>query len=543
MTLAHDDHAVGQAEQLRHVGGDHDDGLSFLRKLRHELVNFALRADINAARRLVEDQHVAVAQEPFGNDDLLLVAAGEAADAGADGRRFCADLLGMLLRKLVHFSVMDEGALEDLLQTGQDGVVRDGQVEAQAVALAVLGEIADAVVDGVLRAVDLHVLSVYPDRAGVHRIRAADQAHGLGAARADKTGEAEDLALAELEGNVLDIEGVQVLGLEHDGRVGRAHGLCFRFLIDRAADHEADDLGDLRRGGVERSDVLAVAHDGDAVGDAFELIHAVRDIDDADAGLLELADKDEQVVDLRVGQDGGGLVEDEQSCVFMGQSLCDFDHLLLRDRQRLDDGLRIEIQMQLVEQRLRHGVLLCLVDEQALHGLAADIDVFRHGQVLHEVQLLVDDADAERLRVARAVDLDMLSKKFDRAAVARVDAGQHLHERRFTGTVFADQRHDLALANLQLRVVQRVDAREVFLDTGHSENRFGHLSFTFPFLLRRVSCLWETKRFAFAARKPVSAPGGALLLREPGGRLPSLPPRAALLPYSSYCSRPTPERA
>ena len=486
MTLAHDDHAVGQAEQLRHVGGDHDDGLAFLRKLGHQLVDLALRADVDAARRLVEDEHVAVAQEPFGNDDLLLVAAGEAADAGADGRRLRADLFGVLLRKLVRFSVMDERALEQLLETRQDGVVCDGQVEAQAVALAVLGEITDAVVDGVLRAADLYVLAVYPDRAGVHRVRAADEAHRLGAARADQTGKAEDFALAELERYVLHIEGIQMLGLEHDGRVGRACGFCFRLFVDRAADHEADDLGDFRRGGVERGDILAVAHDGDAVGDALELIHAVGDIDDANAGLFELPDEDEQVVDLRVGQDGGGLVEDKKSCVFMGQGLCNFDHLLLCDRQRLDDGLRVEIQMQLVEQLLRHGVLLRLVDEQALHGLAPDIDVFRHGQVLHEVQLLMDDADAERLRVARAVDVDMLSKEFDRAAVARVDAGQHLHERRLAGAVFADQRHDLSLADLQLRVVQRVDAREVFLDTGHSENRFGHLSFTFPFLLRRV---------------------------------------------------------
>ena len=203
----------------------------------------------------------------------------------------------------------------------------------------------------------------------------------------------------------------------------------------------------------------------------------------------------------------------------MGQRLCDLDHLLLRDRQRLDDGLRVKLQMQLVEQLLRHGVLLCLVDEQALHGFAPDIDVFRHSQVLHEVQLLMDDADAERLRVARAVDLGVLSKEFDRSAVARVDAGQHLHKRRLAGAVFADQRHDLALTNLQLRIVQRVDAREVFLDTGHSENRFGHVSFTFPFLL-----LVENETFCSCSAQTRFAPGGAC--SHPGaGREAALPCR------------------
>ena len=118
----------------------------------------------------------------------------------------------------------------------------------------------------------------------------------------------------------------------------------------------------------------------------------------------------------------------------------------------------------------------------------------------------MDDADAERLRVARAVDLDMLSKEFDRAAVARVDAGQHLHERRLAGAVFADQRH------------------EVFLDTGHSENRFGHLSFTFPFLLRRVFLLVENETFCSCSAQTRFAPGGAC--SHPGaGREAALPCR------------------
>ena len=148
MTLAHDDHAVGQAEQLRHIGGDHDDGLSFLCQLRHELVNFALRTDVDAARRLVEDQHVAVAQDPFGNDDLLLVAAGEAADAGADRRRFRADLFGVLLRKPLRLFVMNKRALEDLLQARQNGHISKNMLEA-----------ADTVVNGVPFACDVGVFN------------------------------------------------------------------------------------------------------------------------------------------------------------------------------------------------------------------------------------------------------------------------------------------------------------------------------------------------------------------------------------------------
>ena len=49
--------------------------------------------------------------------------------------------------------------------------------------------------------------------------------------------------------------------------------------------------------------------------------------------------------------------------------------------------------------------------------LAADEDVLRHGQVGHQVQFLVDDADAELLRGARARDLDLLALEEDAPAV------------------------------------------------------------------------------------------------------------------------------
>ena len=38
-----------------------------------------LAPDVDAARRLVEQQHLGRGQQPLGDDDLLLVAAGERA--------------------------------------------------------------------------------------------------------------------------------------------------------------------------------------------------------------------------------------------------------------------------------------------------------------------------------------------------------------------------------------------------------------------------------------------------------------------------------
>ena len=54
-------------------------------------MDLRLGGDVDALRRLIEQQHADSAREPFRQDDLLLVAAGERGDAqvraGADGYR------------------------------------------------------------------------------------------------------------------------------------------------------------------------------------------------------------------------------------------------------------------------------------------------------------------------------------------------------------------------------------------------------------------------------------------------------------------------
>lgn len=90
-------------------------------------------------------------------------------------------------------------------------------------------------------------------------------------------------------------------------------------------------------------------------------------------------------------------------------------------------------------------------------------DVLRHRQVFHQVQFLVDDGNAQRLRVARVVDLYGFAVEKDLARVHLVDAGEHLHHRRFSRAVLADQRVHLAALELKVAVVQRVNARKVLL--------------------------------------------------------------------------------
>ena len=53
--LMHHGDAVADADHLLHVAGDHQDGDAGVGERAHQLVDLALGADVDAARRLVED--------------------------------------------------------------------------------------------------------------------------------------------------------------------------------------------------------------------------------------------------------------------------------------------------------------------------------------------------------------------------------------------------------------------------------------------------------------------------------------------------------
>ncbi len=69
----------------------------------------------------------------------------------------------------------------------------------------------------------------------------------------------------------------------------------------------------------------------------------------------------------------------------------------------------------------------------------------------------------ERISTGSTVDLD-------RAGVACDRAAEDLHQRRFSGAVLADQRHDLTCADCQANVIERNNPWESFADSLHFED-------------------------------------------------------------------------
>ena len=126
------------------------------------------------------------------------------------------------------------------------------------------------------------------------------------------------------------------------------------------------------------------------------LAQAVRDVEDADAELLEPADELEQNLDLVIGQRRGRLVEHEDARV-QRAGLDDLDHLLLGDREPAHRRARAEARLaDLLEQRGRLTLHRLAVDDPVLERLAADEHVLGHVAVRQQVELLIDDPDRRR---------------------------------------------------------------------------------------------------------------------------------------------------
>ena len=82
LAVRHHEDAIGRGQQLGELGGDHEYRLAARGEIAHQRDDLGLGADVDAARRLIEDEDVRLGVEPFADDDLLLIAARERADSG-----------------------------------------------------------------------------------------------------------------------------------------------------------------------------------------------------------------------------------------------------------------------------------------------------------------------------------------------------------------------------------------------------------------------------------------------------------------------------
>ena len=217
---------------------------------------------------------------------------------------------------------------------------------------------------------------------------------------------------------------------------------------------------------------LAAAHHRDPVGDGQHLAELVADEHHAPAVGGHRAERPEQFVDLLRGEDRGRLVHDQDPGPAV-QQLEDLDPLLLADRELPDLRPGIDPQAELCGQPGDLSVRLAEVHAEA-RLVESEQDVLGDGLRRDQREVLVDHPETGRDRVARRAERDRRPVEEDLARIRPVEPRQDVHQRALAGPVLAEQRVDLARAQVEINLVVGDDAGERLDDAAHLERGHGH---------------------------------------------------------------------
>ncbi len=253
------------------------------------------------------------------------------------------------------------------------------------------------------------------------------------------------------------VHDAQILDLENAG-VGRG-GLLVDAEQDLAAHHQFGQR--LGRGVLRfhRGRHLAPSHDADGVGDLHDLAQLVGDQDDRLALVLEAIEDAEQVIGLGRGQHAGGFVEDQDIGLAV-KRLQDLDALLVADGQFLDRLVRIDVQLVFGGE---FGQELARLGQRWLEKrafLGAEDDILEYGEVLDQLEVLEDHADAGGDGGLAVGDLGLASLDEDLARVGLVEAVEDRHEGRLARAVLADDAVDRARHDADGNVLVGLDRAE-----------------------------------------------------------------------------------
>ena len=469
--LQHHD-AVAESEHLGRVGRDDDDGGSGCRELGQQAIDLLLRADVDADRRLVEHDDAGAGGEAAAQHDLLLVTAAEQTRLHAGVARADVEALRQLRRAVAGRRVVEESRAGALGERRQREVALGREVEHDAVVTPVTRHEHDTRLEG---------------RGGARRAEAAArerqvarvtvQAHQglgqLGGAGAEQPGDAEDLAGAHVEvDTVHDRPDAQAAAAQH--RFGRGGGAAGGVeVVDLAPDHQADHLAAaIGVDGVDASDVETAAQDRHPVADAGDLAEVVRDVQARDAAVAQAPDDAEQLLRLGAGERGGGLVEDDEARVVVDERPGHLHELALGGPEVAHETGRREPDAEHVVQHLGHPGLHAASSQHAARALlVAEPDVLGDRHVGHELEFLVHEADAGRVRIGGCQRAGIRAADDHRARIARIDAREDLDERGLARAVLADEAVHLARAHVDRGAPQSRDARERLRDAGHVQDR------------------------------------------------------------------------
>ena len=99
-------------------------------------------------------------------------------------------------------------------------------------------------------------------------------------------------------------------------------------------------------------DALAIAQDSDAIGEAFQFFHAVRDVDDGKTFGFQFGDDAEEFLAFLLRKHGGWLIHHDDARRG-GECACDLDELLFGASEATDARIRRDVKIVALKNFLR----------------------------------------------------------------------------------------------------------------------------------------------------------------------------------------------
>ena len=203
---------------------------------RQKVVNLLLCTDIDASRRLIENQDVAFCAKPFGQNDLLLVAAAQIFHLLVEGGSLDVEQSGNIRANSLFALLPQKTEPGESLENRERDVFLDAHPEQDSLLFSVFGEQADAMHDGILRLFDLYRLPRQEYPALGKEIGAEQGPCEFGSAGADETSNSKYLPFPQVERYVFQFFVLETFDEKSFGSGARFSGRIN--FVEVAADHE-----------------------------------------------------------------------------------------------------------------------------------------------------------------------------------------------------------------------------------------------------------------------------------------------------------------
>ncbi len=160
---------------------------------------------------------------------------------------------------------------------------------------------------------------------------------------------------------------------------------------------------------------------------ALDLVKLVGDQDHGDAAAGETANDLKQPFRLGIGQYRRRLIENKNSRA-SDQHLDDFHLLLLGDREISNPPFGIDIETEL--SRLFANVFANVLNSGTIRGpWIRQQDIFRNGEWLHQLEMLVNHANSATACVSRARQRHHFAIDGNGSGIRHVKARRDVHQR------------------------------------------------------------------------------------------------------------------